>query len=206
MVNKRHPVYLCVWSCFWCRSRHGVQTWRFHYSKTYNELHDLEAEMLKMVFKDVQIEPYSTVQIVLQKINGGVLTPGKKRAADARLNIHALTILFLMTTATCICLLFVALCARIFVGQNITRFRSNFKRSVRRNWINDFVPVWPFKWRLTTTFLDAIRVFTLLIFHPSDFIIFQTRSLSTSTLKRGNEILFQFRPTMLLFIFSFKFP
>ena len=146
--------------------------------------------MLKMVCKDVQIEPYRTVQIVLsQEINGGVLTPGKKRAADARLDIHALTILFLMTTATCICLLFVALCAGIFVGQNITRFLSNFKitTSVRRNWINDFVPVWLFKWRLATTFPDAIRVFTLLIFHPSDFIIFQTRSLSTSTLKRGKS-------------------
>ena len=49
----------------------------------HNELCDLEAEMLKMVCNDVQIEP------VLQEINGEVLTPGTNRASDARLNIHA---------------------------------------------------------------------------------------------------------------------
>ena len=49
----------------------------------HNELRDLEAEMLKMVCNDVQIEP------VLQEINGEVLTPGTNRAADARLDIHA---------------------------------------------------------------------------------------------------------------------
>ena len=48
----------------------------------HNELRDLEAEMLKMVCNDVQIEP------VLQEINGEVLTPGTNRAADARLDIH----------------------------------------------------------------------------------------------------------------------
>ena len=47
----------------------------------HNELRDLEAEMLKMVCNDVQIEP------VFQEINGK--TPGKNRAADARLDIHA---------------------------------------------------------------------------------------------------------------------
>ena len=46
----------------------------------YNELLDLEAEMLKIVIcNDVQIEP------VLQEINGKVLTPGTNTAADARL-------------------------------------------------------------------------------------------------------------------------
>ena len=49
----------------------------------HNELRDLEAEMLKMVCNDVQIEP------VLQEINGEVLAPGTNRAADARLDIHA---------------------------------------------------------------------------------------------------------------------
>ena len=49
----------------------------------HNELRDREAEMLKIVCNDVQIEP------VLQEINGEVLTPGTNRAADARLNIHA---------------------------------------------------------------------------------------------------------------------
>ena len=49
----------------------------------HNELRDLKGEMLKMVCNDVQIEP------VLQEINGEVLTPGKNRAADARLDIHA---------------------------------------------------------------------------------------------------------------------
>ena len=36
-----------------------------------------------MMMQEVQIEP------VLQEINGEVLTPGTKRAADSRLNIHA---------------------------------------------------------------------------------------------------------------------
>ena len=49
----------------------------------HNELRDLEAEMLKMVCNDVQIEP------ILQEINGEVLTPGTNRAPDARLDIHA---------------------------------------------------------------------------------------------------------------------
>ena len=49
----------------------------------HNELRDLEAEMLKMVCNDVEIEP------VLQEINGEVLTPVTNRAADTRLDIHA---------------------------------------------------------------------------------------------------------------------
>ena len=47
----------------------------------HNELRDLEAEMLNMVCSDVQIGP------VLQEINGEVLTPGTKRAADSGLDI-----------------------------------------------------------------------------------------------------------------------
>ena len=49
----------------------------------HNEMRDLEAEMLKMVSNDVQIE------LVLQEINGEVLTPGTNRGTDARLDIHA---------------------------------------------------------------------------------------------------------------------
>ena len=49
----------------------------------HNELRDLEAELLKMVCNDVQIEP------VLQEINGGVLKPSANRAVDAWLDIHA---------------------------------------------------------------------------------------------------------------------
>ena len=48
-----------------------------------NELHDLEAEHLNTVCKDVQIEP------VLQDITGEVLNPGANKSADARLDIHA---------------------------------------------------------------------------------------------------------------------
>ena len=39
--------------------------------------------MLEMVCNDVQIE------LVLQEINGEVLTPGTNKAADAQLDIHA---------------------------------------------------------------------------------------------------------------------
>ena len=42
----------------------------------HHELRDLEAEMVKMVCNDVQIEP------VIQEINGEVLTPGTNRAAS----------------------------------------------------------------------------------------------------------------------------
>ena len=50
----------------------------------HNELRDLEAEMLKMVCNDNQIEP------VLQEINGEVLTPGTNSgAADTRLDISS---------------------------------------------------------------------------------------------------------------------
>ena len=49
----------------------------------HNELHDLEAGMLKMACNYIQIER------VLQEINREVLTPSMNRAADAQLNIHA---------------------------------------------------------------------------------------------------------------------
>ena len=49
----------------------------------HNELRDLEAEMLKMVCNDVEVEP------VLHEITGEVLTRGTNKAPDARLDIHA---------------------------------------------------------------------------------------------------------------------
>ena len=49
----------------------------------HNELHDLEAELLNSVCKDIKIEP------ALQNITREVLNPGTNKAADARLDIHA---------------------------------------------------------------------------------------------------------------------
>ena len=49
----------------------------------HNEIRDLEAEMLRMVCTDVEIEP------VLQEITGEELKRGANRAPDARLDIHA---------------------------------------------------------------------------------------------------------------------
>ena len=49
----------------------------------HNELRDLEAEMLKMVCNDVEVEP------VLREITGEMLTRGTNKALDARLDIHA---------------------------------------------------------------------------------------------------------------------
>ena len=49
----------------------------------HNEIRDLEAEMLRMVCTDVEIEP------VLQEITGEELNRGADRAPDARLDIHA---------------------------------------------------------------------------------------------------------------------
>ena len=46
----------------------------------HNGLHDLKAEMLKMVCNDVEVEP------VLQEITGEVLTRGTNKALDARLD------------------------------------------------------------------------------------------------------------------------
>ena len=49
----------------------------------HNELRDLEAEMLKMVCNDVEVEP------VLQEVTEETLNHGANKAPDARLEIHA---------------------------------------------------------------------------------------------------------------------
>ena len=48
-----------------------------------NKLRDLEAEMLRMVCNDVEVEP------VLQEVTGEILNHGTDKAPDARLDIHA---------------------------------------------------------------------------------------------------------------------
>ena len=47
------------------------------------ELRDLEAEMLRMVCNDVEVEP------VLQEVTGETLNHGANKVPDARLDIHA---------------------------------------------------------------------------------------------------------------------
>ena len=49
----------------------------------HNELRDLEAEMLRMVCNDVEVEP------VLQEVTGETLNHGANKARDARLDVHA---------------------------------------------------------------------------------------------------------------------
>ena len=49
----------------------------------HNELRDLEAEMLRMVCNDVEVEP------VLQEVTGEILNHGANKAPEARLHIHA---------------------------------------------------------------------------------------------------------------------
>ena len=49
----------------------------------HNELRDLEAEMLRMVCNDVEVEP------VLQEVTGETLNHGANKAPEARLHIHA---------------------------------------------------------------------------------------------------------------------
>ena len=49
----------------------------------HNELRDLEAEMLKIVCNDVEVEP------VLQEVTGETINHGANKAPDARLDIHA---------------------------------------------------------------------------------------------------------------------
>ena len=53
----------------------------------HNELHDLEAEMLRMVCNDVEVEP------VLQEVTGETLNHGANKARDARLDreLHSST-------------------------------------------------------------------------------------------------------------------
>ena len=49
----------------------------------HNELRHLEAEMLRMVCNDVEVE------LVLQEVTGETLNHGANKAPDARLDIHA---------------------------------------------------------------------------------------------------------------------
>ena len=49
----------------------------------HNELRDLEAEMLRMVCNDVEVE------LVLQEVTGETLNHGANKAPDACLDIHA---------------------------------------------------------------------------------------------------------------------
>ena len=49
----------------------------------HNDLRDLEAEMLRMVCNDVEVEP------VLQEVTGETLNHGVNKVPDARLDIHA---------------------------------------------------------------------------------------------------------------------
>ena len=49
----------------------------------HNELRDMEAEFLKMVCNDVEVEP------ILQDVSGEQLNKGANTAQDARLDIHA---------------------------------------------------------------------------------------------------------------------
>ena len=49
----------------------------------HNKLRDLEAEMLRMVCNDVEVEP------VLHEFTGETLNHGANKAPDARLDIHA---------------------------------------------------------------------------------------------------------------------
>ena len=50
----------------------------------HNELRDLEADMLNIVFHPVQVEP------VLQEITGEVLTRDTNQAPDARFDVHGI--------------------------------------------------------------------------------------------------------------------
>ena len=49
----------------------------------HDELHESEAETLRMVCNDVEVEP------VLQEVTGETLNHGANKAPDARLDIHA---------------------------------------------------------------------------------------------------------------------
>ena len=61
----------------------------------HNKLRDLEAEMLRMVCNDVEVEP------VLHEVTGEILNHGANKAPDARLDIHA-PARFLRETEICI--------------------------------------------------------------------------------------------------------
>ena len=73
---------VCVWDQ--CNVDHAMVCRRGGFIvQRYNELRDLEAEMLSMVCNDVEIEP------VLQGIAGETLNRGVNRASDAHLDISA---------------------------------------------------------------------------------------------------------------------
>ena len=67
---------------FLYRSHHGVQAWGFVIQR-HNELRDLEAELLDMVFPDVEVEPG------LQPVTGETPNRGANQEIGARLDIHA---------------------------------------------------------------------------------------------------------------------
>ena len=56
---------------------------KFTNIQRHSELRDLEAEMLRMVCNDVEVER------VLQEVTGEILNHGANKAPDAPLNIHA---------------------------------------------------------------------------------------------------------------------
>ena len=63
---------------------HAMICWRGGFIiQRHNELRDLEADLLKMVCSDVEIEP------VLQELTGERLPSGANTTPDARLDIHA---------------------------------------------------------------------------------------------------------------------
>ena len=72
----RVEIFLYVDHAMVCRRRGFI-------IQRHNELRNLGAEILKVMYNDIQTEP------VLQEINGEVLTPGTNRAADLLVDIHA---------------------------------------------------------------------------------------------------------------------
>ena len=66
-----------AWITQWCVSAADSL------SSAINELRHLEAEMLRMVCNDVEVE------LVLQEVTGETLNHGANKAPDARLDIHA---------------------------------------------------------------------------------------------------------------------
>ena len=75
-VRFAHAVINSAWITQWCVGSGGI-------IQRYNELQDLEAEMLRMVCNDVEVEP------VLQEVTGETLNRGANKVPDARLDIHA---------------------------------------------------------------------------------------------------------------------
>ena len=59
-----------------------MQAWRFR-DQRHNELRELEAKLLEMVYSDVQIEPS------LRPVTGEMLSIGANKENGARLDVHA---------------------------------------------------------------------------------------------------------------------